>query len=90
MRWYVREKTKHKGSDQEPKSVVAHNGDLYENPSDREQRYKQRDQSYPNQHVGVIAVEGPITNDIGNDRDPKSVIAHKGDIYENPSDRERQ
>jgi hypothetical protein len=33
--WYPCRKTNHKGSsDQEPKSVIAHNGDLYENPSD--------------------------------------------------------
>jgi len=88
--WYVHQKTKHKGSDHEPKSVIAHNGDLCENPSDREPRYNERDQSYPNQHVGGVAVEGPITNDIGSDREPKSVIAHKGDIYENPNDREPQ
>jgi len=86
----VREKTNHKGSDHEPISVIAHNGDLYENSSDREQRYNEREQSYPNQHVGVSAVEGPITNDIGKDRDAKSVMAHKGDFYENPNDRDPQ
>jgi hypothetical protein len=52
MRWYGREKTKHKGKYHEPKSVIAHNRDLYENRSDREQRYNERDQSYPNQNVG--------------------------------------
>jgi hypothetical protein len=86
--WYVRQKTNHESSDHEPISVIAYDGDLYENPSDREQRYKERDQSYPNQHVGVLGVEGPITNDVGSDREPKSVIAHKGDIYENLNDRE--
>ena len=30
------------------------------------------------------------TNDIGSDRDPKSVSAHKGDFYENPNEREPQ
>jgi hypothetical protein len=83
--WYHHHQTNHKGSDHEPKSEIAHNGDIYENPSDREPRCKERDQSSPNQ-----LVEKPITNDIGNDREPKSVMAHKGDFYENPNDREPQ
>jgi hypothetical protein len=90
MVWYVREKTNHKSSDHEPISVIAHKGETRENPNDCQSKYKEREQSYPNQHVGNIAVEGPITNDIGSDREPKSVIAHKGDIYENPNDREPQ
>src|SRR5262252_506390 len=32
----------------------------------------------------------PIQNDIGSDRDPKSVITHKGNICENPNDRKHQ
>jgi len=32
----------------------------------------------------------PMKNDIGSDRDPKSVIAHEGNIYENPNDSEHQ
>jgi len=32
----------------------------------------------------------PIKNDIGSDRDPKSVMAHKEDFYENPNNSEHQ
>ena len=35
-RWYLRNKTKDIGSDRDPKSVLAHKGDFYENPNDRE------------------------------------------------------
>jgi len=78
--WYPHQKTNDIGSDREPKSVIAHKRDLYENSNDREPHYKEREHSYPKNPV-----EGPITNHIGSDRDPKSVIAHKGDIYENPN-----
>jgi hypothetical protein len=79
---YLHQKTNDIGSDREPKSVIAHKGDLYENPNDREPHYKERQHSYKKQPV-----EGPITNDVGSDRDPKSVIAHKGDIYDSSTHR---
>ena len=34
--WYRHQKTNEIGSDRDPKSVSAHNGDFYENPNDRE------------------------------------------------------
>jgi hypothetical protein len=58
--WYLHHKTNDIGSDREPKSVIAHNGDFYENPNDREHHYKEREHSSPKQ-----SVEGPITNHIG-------------------------
>jgi hypothetical protein len=89
--WYPHQKTNDIGSDRDPKSVSAHKGDFYENPNEREHQYKERDHSCPKQQCGApCAVEGPITNDIGSDREPKSVIAHKGDMCENPNEREWQ
>jgi hypothetical protein len=83
--WYLHQKTNDIGSDDEPKSVIAHKGDFYENSNDREHHYKEREHSSEEQ-----SVEGPITNHIGSEREPKSVMAHKGDFYENPNDREHQ
>jgi hypothetical protein len=58
--WYHHQKTNDIGSDHEPKSVIAHKGDIRENPNDREHRYKEREHSCPSQQ-GIRLTSLPRT-----------------------------